>query len=132
ALGLAAAGCYVAFVLFSLERLVGAKRWLVAISFFLAAAIALRLTGETRPHAGFVFLNELAGAALLGASMAAMLLGHYYLTAPWMSLRPLYRLIAGIGLAAAVRGVLEASRLAGAPFANPVSLQSWMDWVFYA
>jgi hypothetical protein len=49
--------------------------------------------------------DAVAASLLLGTSLAAMLLGHYYLTAPWMSPDPLYRLLTGILTAGAARGV---------------------------
>jgi hypothetical protein len=39
------------------------------------------------------FLDPVAGGLVLGATMAAMLLGHWYLNAPGMQLAPLRRLI---------------------------------------
>lgn len=47
--------------------------------------------------------NSVAGGMLLGAALGDMLLGHYYLTAPWMSLRPLERVALLIWGAAALR-----------------------------
>lgn len=49
------------------------------------------------------FLNDLAGAWVLGAATAAMLMGHSYLIAPAMSLVPLFRLLAFLGGALVVR-----------------------------
>lgn len=48
----------------------------------------------------------LTGGLLLGLTLSAMFLGHWYLTTPSMKLRPLQKLIAGILLAAALRGLL--------------------------
>lgn len=48
-------------------------------------------------------LARMAGAAWLGATLTAMLLGHYYLTAPAMSIAPLSVLIRGMFLALGLR-----------------------------
>lgn len=68
---------------------------------FLSALLLGALWESSR--GGFRFANAAAGAAVLGVSMSAMLLGHYYLTAPWMSLRPLYQLLVGILVTSAAR-----------------------------
>ncbi len=52
------------------------------------------------------WLEPVAAAALLGTTMAAMLLGHWYLNSPGMKLAPLDRLIVLMGLAVIVRSVV--------------------------
>lgn len=52
-----------------------------------------------------------AGGAVLGITLAAMLLGHWYLNVPGMSLAPLFRLIHCMVAALAVRAVLAAGGL---------------------
>lgn len=49
--------------------------------------------------------DAVAASLLLGTSLAAMLLGHYYLTAPWMPADPLYRMLAGILTAGMLRAI---------------------------
>lgn len=63
------------------------------------------LTAAAREGAGF------ASAVLLGTALTAMLMGHSYLIAPSMSLVPLLRLIALLGGALLVRGLIEGARL---------------------
>lgn len=53
-------------------------------------------------------LDPLAGGAVLGVTMAAMLLGHWYLNAPGMSLAPLKRLVALMITVLVIRGALAA------------------------
>lgn len=72
----------------------------------------------------------------MGVSMCAMLLGHYYLTAPWMSLRPLYQMLVGILLASVVRlgfALFEPNGFysAGAASAAVVGSVSHVEWWFY-
>src|SRR5436305_563711 len=69
------------------------------------AAVALGLTADGGP-AGRWALNaasRLASAALLGSTLTAMLLGHYYLTAPAMSIEPLKRFVRLMAASLAVR-----------------------------
>jgi hypothetical protein len=49
-----------------------------------------------------------SGGLLLGVTMAAMLLGHWYLNTPTMQLVPLKRLVLLMGFAVIIRGVLAA------------------------
>jgi hypothetical protein len=52
-------------------------------------------------------LTDLTSAAVLGAALSAMLMGHSYLVAPTMSLRPLMILIAALAIAVAARMVVD-------------------------
>lgn len=54
-----------------------------------------------------VLPGSLTSAAVLGAALSAMLMGHIYLIAPAMSLSPLLRLLALLGIALAVRMAVE-------------------------
>jgi hypothetical protein len=58
------------------------------------------------PIAG-VALADIASAALLGAALSAMLMGHSYLIAPGMSLTPLLRLIGAAAIAVLIRGAVD-------------------------
>ena len=55
----------------------------------LVTAVALSSPGATEAaSAGWLLVNALSSAALLGAATTAMLMGHSYLIAPTMSLTP--------------------------------------------
>lgn len=72
------------------------------------ASAALLLTADA-PTAGLWALNassRLASSALLGSTLTAMLLGHYYLTAPAMSIEPLKRFVRLMGVGLIARAVL--------------------------
>jgi hypothetical protein len=75
-----------------------------------AIAAMLWLSAASRNPEGLVLtLNALSRAAsgfLLGAVLCSMLLGHYYLTAPAMTVAPLKRTIALIAWGLAARSVL--------------------------
>ncbi len=51
-------------------------------------------------------LDPLAGGLVLGTTLAAMLLGHWYLNSPTMKIDPLDRLVVWMGLAIAARAAL--------------------------
>lgn len=51
-------------------------------------------------------LDPVSGGLLLGSTMAAMLLGHWYLNTPSMQLEPLRKLILLMGLAVILRGLV--------------------------
>jgi hypothetical protein len=81
------------------------------------AAVTLGLTAEG-DSAGRWALNaasRLASAALLGSTLTAMLLGHYYLTAPAMSIEPLKRFVRLMAVSLAVRTALAAAAIAFLP-----------------
>jgi hypothetical protein len=70
------------------------------------------------PIAG-IAAADVASAALLGAALSAMLMGHSYLIAPGMSLTPLMRLIGAIAIAVVVRGAVDGWALARWTAAHP-------------
>ncbi|QEG34639.1 hypothetical protein [Bythopirellula goksoeyrii] len=64
---------------------------------------------------------------LLGMTMAAMLLGHWYLNTPTMELAPLRRLILAMGAAVAFQILVSALGLWGElEYANELSTQWWL------
>ncbi len=56
-------------------------------------------------------LNPPSGGMVLGFTMAAMFLGHWYLNSPSMAIGPLERLILLLGASVVVRAVVEAGGL---------------------
>lgn len=86
---------------------------------------------EAGPAVQFIG-SELAAALLLGSAMTAMLLGHWYLTAPMMKLRPLVVLNRGLLAAIVVRMAFAAAGLANLGIGSLSSTQFlWlgMRWV---
>jgi hypothetical protein len=67
-------------------------------------------------------LDPVTGGLLLGATMAAMLLGHWYLNAPGMALQPLLRLIGLMAVAVVIRAGVCAAGLA-----SDVAARDWPD-----
>jgi hypothetical protein len=73
------------------------------------AAVVLTAKVPASEWTGAVWLSRaapLASAAVLGAIVVAMLLGHAYLVAPTMSLAPLKQLLVVLAAALVVRGLL--------------------------
>ncbi len=73
----------------------------VAALNLIAAAMTGSSPGNAWPWA--VWIDTVTSGLLLGTSIAAMLLGHWYLNTPTMKLEPLQRLILLIGLSVFVR-----------------------------
>jgi hypothetical protein len=101
--------CCLGSISWSLEGHPGSRVIGIATAAILMMALALR-AAITAKELGLEFamvcVGELASAALLGAAVTAMLLGHFYLIAPGMSLSPLLRMLTVLFIAIAVRLVL--------------------------
>ncbi len=67
---------------------------------------------SAEPNALFAWLDPLTSGLVLGWTMAAMFLGHWYLNSPTMALAPLMRLVLLMAVAVCLRAVLEAWGLA--------------------
>ncbi|HEX4142549.1 MAG TPA: hypothetical protein VHY91_03290 [Pirellulales bacterium] len=102
-----AIACYVGGVLWLYEKPV-AGRWALGLIAALALAGALlapRPAGSTALARALFDCDVVTGGMVLGTTMAAMLLGHWYLNSPTMALAPLRRLIWIMGTAIAVRAI---------------------------
>jgi len=85
--------------------------------------------------AGYLWPAQIVtSGALLGCTMAAMLLGHWYLNAPEMELKPLRRLLAALAVATVLHAVVCAIGLSLEFTVRPPTLQWWlfvsMRWAF--
>jgi hypothetical protein len=99
--------------------------WLVAI-FAMAAAMFNRSAIDPTGHAVLWHsLGAVTSGLVLGLTMAAMLLGHWYLNAPGMELAPLRRL-----LAAAAGAILVQSLVVGAGLAAEMSTRSAISFAW--
>ena len=79
---------------------------LVAVADLTAARLAATAGDQLIASQVLNWLDPLTGGLLLGTTMAAMLLGHWYLNAPGMPLAPLWRLIGLLALAVALRAAI--------------------------
>lgn len=84
---------------------------LIAITDLAAATVAASVAHQTPILRALAWLDPATGGLLLGTTMAAMLLGHWYLNAPGMPLGPLLRLIGLLALAVILRAVVCACGL---------------------
>lgn len=106
AIGVAA---FVGSVLWTLAR----RRAGAVAAVCIAVGALISLWGALPRGAGFLATaSEVSAAWLLGGAVTTMLLGHWYLTAPMMSLAPLSRLNGRLLAAACLRGVLAGVGLA--------------------
>lgn len=85
--------------------------WLVAACALAAAWLAMP---SVPSGAGAVlwWIAPVSSGLVLGVTMAAMLLGHWYLNSPGMELGPLRRLLVAMGAAVAFQAVVSAIGLA--------------------
>jgi len=101
------AGVALAFagsVVWFLEDAPGGQSLIVLTTLALACSLGLIETARDPSLApSLVLLGSLTSAALLGAALSAMLMGHSYLISPAMSLTPLLRLLLALGIALALR-----------------------------
>jgi hypothetical protein len=73
------------------------------------------------------WFDPVGGGLVLGVTMAAMLLGHWHLNSPGMSLNPLKRLVLGMVLVIALRAALAGLGLAADFEAEgPFGLERWL------
>lgn len=78
------------------------------------------------------FLSQasvVSSGALLGFTMAAMLLGHWYLNSPGMQLRPLRKLIVAMSVAVGLQAILSALGLWGEFAAGAMITTQWLLFV---
>lgn len=115
------------------------KYFAVDVSQTITAEQGNQLTQQTRKSgvfAGFLsFASVVTSGLLLGTTMAAMLLGHWYLNSPTMELVPLRRLIIAMGVVVTLQAIVSALGLWGElTYANQISTQWWLflllRWLF--
>lgn len=114
-----------ACVLLGITAFVGSVVWTLgrrragAVCVYTVAALSVALLLGTRLSSGGLLtpigllgaLSELSSASMVGGTVTAMLLGHWYLTAPTMSIDPLSRLTNYLYVATWIRLVLSAIAL---------------------
>lgn len=112
-----AASAFVGSILWTLERrragtFLAAVVCLGSLVLLVSGALA-SFAGTTAAQPWMASAVNIASAGILGTSMTAMLLGHWYLTSPTMSLGVLARLNVYYGIAVFFRGLVAALGLAG-------------------
>jgi hypothetical protein len=105
--------CYVGAVMWLYELPIAGKIAL-AVNAALAVSTGLRIESSQSPmHLGFLIFDFLSSGLLMGTTLAAMFLGHWYLNTPTMKLEPLKKLIQGMIAIAIARGAISAFGLMG-------------------
>jgi hypothetical protein len=100
-------------VVWVLEGAPGGRALVVLTTAMLAAGLVwLESLGKSEVPLASRLVGDATSAALLGSALTAMLLGHSYLIAPTMSIRPLMRLLAVLALAVAARAAADGYALA--------------------
>jgi hypothetical protein len=151
ALGTGLALAFLGSLIWSLEGAPAGSALTVLCTAALAAGLGLLECASARAEApALALVGGFTSAALLGAALSAMLMGHSYLIAPAMSLTPLMRLLAALALALGVRMLADGYALGcwtarhspgnltgdallwlplrwGLGFAAPLGL-TWMAW----
>uniref|UniRef100_A0A7C2PJ12 Uncharacterized protein n=1 Tax=Schlesneria paludicola TaxID=360056 RepID=A0A7C2PJ12_9PLAN len=122
-----AVAAYVGSVLWTLDRR-GAGTVCIALIAALSGWAVLMSAWGTMQPSGLGLLSAYSTAAVLGGVVTGMLLGHWYLTAPTMSIAPLSRLTWFLTAAVLVRLVVSA---VGWSLAEG-SLQGSLIWTWFA
>src|SRR5712692_332474 len=110
ALGLAALFAGLGSILWSVDKNPGGRAVGLACALSLTATLGIqawvKAQGLQTPAIIEILVVDLASAALLGTAMTAMLLGHFYLIAPGMSLSPLLSMLTALFVATGLRMTL--------------------------
>lgn len=131
--GLIGSGIFAYLVFFLMEtgRAAAGRGALYALSLLMFVQLFLETIARPGGRGAIAVADNVAGAALLGCAMGAMLLGHYYLTAPWMTLQPLLRMVRGISASAVGRAAVSLAALYWAEHALASRPIGVADWGFY-
>jgi hypothetical protein len=123
-----AALAYAGAVVWMYEKARLGRAILVVLAALGVAAALLGLPSGNSAGWGTVLriVDPPLGGAVLGVTLAAMLLGHYYLNVASMDLLPIRRLVGGMGAAIGMRAVAAAAGLlAGWSAGDPAVLGEW-------
>jgi hypothetical protein len=99
--------CFVGSVVWHLDAAPGGRplNVLAALASLICLAVLDMNAAPVGPD-GMPLADDLACAAVLGTAMTAMLMGHSYLIAPAMTMKPLLQLLLALGAALIVRSAL--------------------------
>ena len=100
---------FIGALAWSLENAPGRRSLVVATLLALVGALGCLDASDPVTAASplHTLLADATSAAVLGTALSAMLMGHSYLVAPTMSLRPLMILITALAIAVAARMVVD-------------------------
>lgn len=102
-----AAASFVGSVMWTLERRTAGTFFAGTVFGLSTATLILASPSPRSTAAALHILSQLSSASMLGGAVGGMLLGHWYLTAPTMSIQPLRRITIIYGIAGLARLVLS-------------------------
>ncbi|MEX2307401.1 MAG: hypothetical protein WD738_07400 [Pirellulales bacterium] len=111
--------------LYEAKRAGRATLWLVALCSLAAAVVGQIPTATSGILAISRLIATTTSGLVLGLTLAAMLLGHWYLNSPGMELAPLRRLLAAAAAAVVVQAIVSGVGLAMESTATAIS----MNWL---
>lgn len=112
--GVLAGVCFIGSVVWKLGRRQAGSICVFAVALLSTAILLLSSVSWqvlVTPLGALIIVSEIATALLIGGATAGMLLGHWYLTAPTMSIDPLDRVNTWFGSAAGLRLCISAAGL---------------------
>jgi hypothetical protein len=111
ALGVSVLLAFLGSVVWHVEGAPGGRAVMLLAVPPLAAALVLAGRATRGEITAWLVADDLTSAALLGAATTAMLMGHSYLIAPSMSLRPLTVLLGALGVGTLLRAAVALAGL---------------------
>lgn len=102
-----AAVSFLGSVMWTLERRTAGTFFAGTVFGLSTATLILASPSPRSTAAALHILSQLSSASMLGGAVGGMLLGHWYLTAPTMSIQPLRRITIIYGIAGLARLVLS-------------------------
>lgn len=123
-----AVGSLLGSVMWTLERRAAGLRYAVAVLLGSAGGLFLAVRGqESLVPQWLEIASQLSGGWLIGGAISTMLLGHWYLTATGMALRPLQQFNTGLLIAIVLRIVLAGAVLMWAPWPPETTQKIWLS-----
>ncbi len=102
--------CVLGSISWHLDKAPGGIHWIILATISSGASLFfLNWTGNDRSM--LMLADDFTSAAVLGTATTSMLLGHSYLIAPTMSIKPLIRLVLALGVALTCRLILALTGL---------------------
>ncbi len=118
-----------AFWLYEAPRPGRIALWLVATCALAAAIVGQQITAVFDLRAAWNALGVTTSGLVLGLVFAAMLLGHWYLNAPGMSLAPLRKLLAAAAISISIQAIVSVVGLASAWSTQTEISSAWLLFV---
>jgi hypothetical protein len=129
-LGIAAAACFIGTWCWTIDAgPVGYSSLFLVIAGLLAGVLTLTIQPETGlPTIIWRVADDLTAAGVLGLGLTAMLMGHWYLISPTMSIQPLIRLLGAFMVATLLRMLVSAIALW--PWVDGTLRPDGMAWIW--